>query len=99
MEVDEVLARIPGIELGIAVGFDNDACGQEVGAVVKVKDGAIVTEDAVLAFCRKHLPFTMRPKAVVLQTSIPVTPAGKYRRQECASLFAQWKATRFSEQA
>ena len=99
MEVDEVLAHIPGIELGIAVGFDNDACGREVGAVVKVKDGAIVTEDAVLAFCRKHLPFAMRPKAVVLQTSIPVTPAGKYRRQECASLFARWKATRFSEQA
>ena len=38
-EIDEILMHIPGVKAGIAVGFDNDWYGEEVGAyVVRRKD-------------------------------------------------------------
>jgi long-chain acyl-CoA synthetase len=96
-EIDEVLVQMPGLEAGIAVGFENEWYGEEIGAYVKRRPGLTVTEDEVLAFCRKHLPFFKSPKAVVFGDSIPVTSTGKHQRSKCRDLFAQWKETQFSE--
>jgi long-chain acyl-CoA synthetase len=38
LEIDEVLMSIPEIKAGIAVGFDNDWYGEEVGALVQLKE-------------------------------------------------------------
>jgi len=97
-EVDEVLMHIPGIEAGIAVGFENDWYGEEVGAYVKLKPEIVMTEEQVLANCRKHLPFSKAPKVVVFGSDIPVTSTGKYQRNRCKDLFSPWKAVQFTEQ-
>jgi len=96
-EIDEILMNLPGIEVGIAVGFENDWYGEEVGAYVKPKPGVILSEDHVLAACRKHLPFTKSPKVVVFGGDVPVTSTGKYQRSRCKELFGEWKGTRFKE--
>jgi long-chain acyl-CoA synthetase len=96
-EIDEVLMHMPGVQAGIAVGFENDWYGEEVGAYVKPKDGVELTPEEVIAYCRKHLPFSKSPKVVILGTDIPVTSTGKYQRNRCKELFAQWKGTQFSE--
>jgi long-chain acyl-CoA synthetase len=38
LEIDEVLMSLPEVKAGIAVGFDNDWYGEEVGALVLLKD-------------------------------------------------------------
>jgi len=38
LEIDEVLMSIPGVKAGIAVGFDNDWYGEEVGALVQLNE-------------------------------------------------------------
>ncbi len=96
-EIDEVLMNMPGVQAGIAVGFDNDWYGEEVGAYVKPKDGIVLSEAEVIAYCRKHLPFAKTPKVVVFGNDIPVTSTGKYQRNRCKHLFAQWKSVQFSE--
>ncbi len=96
-EIYEVLMTIPGVHAGIAVGFENDWYGEEVGAFVKLKDGMDLTEQQVLTYCRKHLPFSKSPKAVVFGDQVPVTSTGKYQRTLCKGLFAQWKSVQFSE--
>ncbi len=96
-EIDEVLMHMPGVQAGIAVGFENDWYGEEVGAYVKPKDGVRLAEAEVIAYCRKHLPFSKSPKVVVFGIDIPVTSTGKYQRNKCKGLFAQWKAVQFSE--
>jgi acyl-CoA synthetase (AMP-forming)/AMP-acid ligase II len=96
-EIDEVLMSMPGIHAGIAVGFDNDWYGEEVGALVKIKDGMDLTEQQVLAHCRKHLPFSKSPKVVIFGDSIPMTPTGKYQRTQCREFFGKWKEVQFSE--
>lgn len=96
-EIDEVLMHMPGVQAGIAVGFENDWYGEEVGAYVKPKDGVQLEADEVLAYCRKHLPFSKAPKIVVFADNIPVTSTGKYQRNRCKELFAEWKSVQFSE--
>jgi len=96
-EIDEVLMTLPGIEVGIAVGFENDWYGEEVGAYVKPKSGFTLTEEQVLSACRKHLPFMKSPKVVVFGDEVPVTSTGKYQRSKCRDLFGQWKTEQFKE--
>ena len=98
-EIDEVLMTMPGIQAGIAVGFENEWYGEEVGAYVKVKDDMVISEEQVLAHCRRHLPFAKSPKVVVIGDDVPVTSTGKYQRNRCKELFAKWKTVQFTEPA
>ncbi|MDP4235746.1 MAG: class I adenylate-forming enzyme family protein [Bacteroidota bacterium] len=95
LEIDEVIARCPGVKAGIAVGFENDFYGEEVGAYVqKLKGTNIVAED-VIRFCRENLPFSKAPKVVIFGDDIPVTSTGKYQRNKCKPLFSDWRAVQF----
>ena len=96
-EIDEVLMNIPGVQAGIAVSFENDWYGEEVGAYVKTKDGITITEEEIITYCRKHLPFHKSPKVVLFGEAIPVTSTGKYQRNKCKDLFAKWKPVQFTE--
>jgi len=94
-EIDEVLMGIPGVQAGIAVGFENDWYGEEVGAYVKLKEGAALTAEQIIAHCGRSLPAAKCPKVVVFGDDVPVTSTGKYQRNRCKHLFAEWKDTQF----
>ncbi len=94
LEIDEVINTCPGVKTGIAVGFENDWYGEEVGALVRKADPAL-TEKDVIDHCLKHLPFSKAPKAVVFSDDIPVTSTGKYQRNKVKHLFEQWKSVQF----
>jgi len=96
-EVDEILMNLPGVQAAIAVGFENDWYGEEVGAYVKLKDGIQIGEGEVISHCRKHLPFFKSPKVILFGNDMPVTSTGKYQRAKCKHLFAKWKAEQFVE--
>ena len=51
-EIDEVLNRVPGVRCALAVGFENDWYGEEVGAFVQREEGATVSDAEILAACR-----------------------------------------------
>jgi len=95
LEIDEVINKAPGVKAGIAVGFENEWYGEEVGAFVKLEEGAEEDEDAILEFCRERLPFTKSPKVVVFGDKIPVTSTGKYQRRKVTHLFEKWKEVQF----
>lgn len=94
LEVDEVLSACDGVQAAIAVGFENDWYGEEVGALVIRKSGD-VTEEDVLMHCRKHLPFSKSPKKVLFVDELPVTSTGKYQRNRVRHLFEEWKTVQF----
>lgn len=96
-DIDEVLNAIPGVRAAMAVGFENDYYGEEVGAYVQLEEGSSLTEEEILAACRKRLPFEKSPKVVVFGTSFPVTSTGKYQRNKLKPLFAAWKSVQFRE--
>jgi len=96
-EIDEVLNGIPGVKRGLAVGFENDWYGEEVGAYVQLEPGAAADAEAILAACRAKLPFSKAPKTVIFGDDIPVTSTGKYQRGRLRGHFSEHRATQFRE--
>ena len=88
---------LPGVEAGIAVGFENEWYGEEVGAYVKPKQDVQLSEKQIINACRRQLPFSKSPKVVIFGNDVPVTSTGKYQRSKCRDLFAEWKTTQFKE--
>ena len=97
LEIDEVINKAPGVKAGIAVGFENDWYGEEVGAYVVTEVDAREDEEAILEYCRQHLSFEKSPKVVVFGEDIPVTSTGKYQRRKVAHHFEPWKEKQFRE--
>ncbi len=94
-DIEEVLLEIPGVSAALAVAFENDYFGEEVGAYLVLADGAQVSEEQVLAHCRARMPFEKSPKAVVFGTEVPVTSTGKYQRLKLREQFVPWRHTQF----
>jgi long-chain acyl-CoA synthetase len=96
-EIDAVLMNMPGVKAGLAVGFENDWYGEEIGAYVQPMDGMAVTEADVIAHCRQHFAYQKCPKVVVFGDDVPVTSTGKYQRNKLKPLFSNWKTVQFTE--
>jgi len=97
LEIDEVLMNIQGVQAGIAVGFENEWYGEEVGAYVQLKEGSRISEEEIIRACRKELSFAKSPKVVVFGEEVPVTSTGKYQRNRCKELFVEWKSVQFRD--
>jgi acyl-CoA synthetase (AMP-forming)/AMP-acid ligase II len=101
LEIDEVLMSLPEVQAGIAVGFENDWYGEEVGALVllKTEAGKEKSEDeikqSIINQCRQKLPAYKSPKVVIFSDTIPVTSTGKYQRNKVKHLFAEFKKIQF----
>jgi long-chain acyl-CoA synthetase len=94
-DIEEVLLEVPGVKVGLAVAFENDYYGEEVGAYVVLEEGASVSEADILAYCRQRMPFEKAPKVVVFGTDVPVTTTGKYQRLRLRERFAEWRGVQF----
>ena len=75
-EVERLLTRCPGIRDAAVIGVPDPVWGDRVTALV-VSDW---TEEAILAWCRDHVPGARRPRAVVKVSSLPRTGLGKLNR-------------------
>ncbi len=96
-DIDEVLNAIPGVKAAMAVGFENNFYGEEIGAYVQLEDGSTLSADDILDACRKDLPYAKSPKVVLFGSDFPVTSTGKYQRNKLKPLFARWKNSQFRE--
>lgn len=96
-EIDEVLNEIQGVKAAMAVGFENDAYGEEVGAYVVLEEQASLQEQDILDYCKSKLPFGKSPKVIVFGKDFPVTATGKYKRNELKPLFKEFKTVQFSK--
>jgi long-chain acyl-CoA synthetase len=94
-DIEEVLLRLPGVKVALAIAFENDYYGEEVGAYLVMEEGSALTEAEVLAHCRAHMPFEKAPKVVVFGEDIPVTATGKFQRLRLRERFAAWKSVQF----
>lgn len=98
LEIDEVLNTIEFVESAIAVGFDNDWYGEEIGAYVKLKNGISESDESkkkILSYCMEKLPAYKSPKVVVFSNSIPVTSTGKYRRNSVKQEFEPYRKIQY----
>ncbi len=80
-EVEDVAATHPGILEVAAVGVDNGPAGELVKLFVVRKDEGL-TEEEIIAHCRKDLTNYKVPKKVAFVSELPKNNVGKILRRE-----------------
>jgi long-chain acyl-CoA synthetase len=85
-EIDEVLYQHPSVAAAAAVGVPDDLYGEEVAAVIVLKDGAKCSEQEVIEFCKARLADYKCPKTVRFVEDIPKGPTGKLLKRELAQM-------------
>ena len=81
-EVEDVLYMHPAIAEAAVVGVPDPVWVERVHAVVALKQGADVTKDDVIAFCKEHLASYKTPKSLEFIDSLPKNPQGKILKKE-----------------
>ena len=81
-EVEEILYAHPAIAEAAVIGIPHPTHGEEVKAVVVLKAGASVTEEALIAHCREHLAAYKAPRVVEFREGLPKTATGKILKRE-----------------
>lgn len=76
-EVEQALKHHPAVYDALVVGRPSERWGQEVVAVVAVREGMTVSLEALRAIAAEHLARYKLPKAVVFRASISRSPSGK----------------------
>ncbi len=87
-EIDEVLLTHPAVAEVVCFGVPHPMWGEEVEAVVVVRDGDAVTSADILAFCRERLSDFKRPRQIHIANTIPRTATGKIQRGVVAKAFS-----------
>jgi long-chain acyl-CoA synthetase len=80
-EVEEVLARFPGVAETAVVGVPDAEKGEIIKAVVVPKPGAALDVAALENHCRDHLGKQKRPKVIEIADSLPKNFLGKIQRR------------------
>lgn len=88
-EVEQVIARIPGVREVAVTGVMHPDWGEAVVAFV-VPNSADVTAEGIQAACRPKLTAYKRPKAIVLVPRLPVTAVGKIDKKELRKEWPGW---------
>ena len=80
-EIEDVIATMPQVLEGAAVGVPDDKSGEAVKVVIVKKDPSLTVEQ-VKAFCKENLTGYKLPRFVEFRTELPKTNVGKILRRE-----------------
>jgi fatty-acyl-CoA synthase len=87
-EIEEVLFSHPKVSNAQIFGVPDKILGEEAAAWIKLEEGASVTEDEILQYCKKRLPDSHLPRYIKFVSEFPMTPLGKvqkFKMREMAS--------------
>ena len=80
LEIDVVLLDHPGISQVVTFGIPHDKLGEEVGAVVVLRNGHVLSEQDIRDFAATRLAAYKVPRRVVLMHHLPKGATGKVQR-------------------
>jgi oxalate---CoA ligase len=79
-EVDEILMDYPAIAQVVTFGIPHEKLGEEVGAVVVLREGRTATEDQIRDFAKTRLVEFKVPRTIIFLDEIPKGATGKLQR-------------------
>ena len=80
-EIEDVVAKLPGVFEVAAVGVPDQHSGEAVKLFIVKKDQALTDAD-IFAFCKEQLTGYKRPKIIEFRTELPKSNVGKILRRE-----------------
>src|SRR5712692_7301672 len=84
LEVEHVLLQHPDVKQAYVVGIPDRDKDEIVAAAVELRDGAVLTPEALAAFCRERLAGYKVPTRFVFRKAgeLPRTPTGKVHKPQ-----------------
>lgn len=79
-EVENLIARLPGIVMVAGIGVPDPVLGEVGRYYIVGREGGTPTADEVLAHCRQNLADYKLPRQIVFRHELPLTPAGKVQK-------------------
>ena len=79
-EVDEILMDYPAIAQVVTFGIPHEKLGEEVGAVVVLREGWTATVDQIRDFAKTRLVEFKVPRTIIFLDEIPKGATGKLQR-------------------
>ena len=85
-EVEAALREHPGISDAAVVGVADRRWGEVGVAFVQLRQGAAVTEQEVIAYCRERVAGFKVPRRVVVMDELPLLTSGKVDKRHLATV-------------
>jgi fatty-acyl-CoA synthase len=79
-EIEEYLYRHPKVLEVAVVGVPDRKYGEEVGAVIRLREGATAQPDEIIEFCRGQIAHYKVPRYVRFVDAFPMTVTGKVQK-------------------
>jgi acyl-CoA synthetase (AMP-forming)/AMP-acid ligase II len=86
-EVEQVIWAHPAVQDCAVIGTPHPDWGEAVTAVVELNDGARLTEEELLAYCRPRLGGIKTPKKAVFVGALPRSANGKVLKKDIREPF------------
>ena len=93
-EIEEIIYEHPAVLDVAVIGVPNEEWGEELKAVVQLKDGAHATADDIIDFCRERLADYKRPRSVDFVAEVPRNPSGKLLKREIRASYWEGRERR-----
>jgi acyl-CoA synthetase (AMP-forming)/AMP-acid ligase II len=94
-EVENCVAQHPAVAQCAVIGIPSDQWGEAVHAIVTRKNGASVTAEDLIAFCRERIAAYKCPRSIDIRDGmLPLSGAGKILKRELRAPFWEGKARR-----
>lgn len=80
-EVEAILSEHPAVNTAVVVGMPNNISGEVPKAYVIKQQGADVTENELVKFCKERLSHYKVPRSIEFVDSLPISATGKILRR------------------
>ena len=81
-EVEEAIYEHPGVAEAAVIGVPHEELGEEVRAVVALKEGETATEEEIISFVKERVAQYKYPRSVLFMDDLPKTATGKILKRE-----------------
>jgi fatty-acyl-CoA synthase len=88
-EVEKVIQNHPAVQEVAVIGVPSEKWGEEIKAVIVLKEGQKVGADEIIKFCEDKLAGFKKPKSIEFIEKLPRNPTGKILRRELKERFSK----------
>jgi len=97
VEVENVIAQHPAVHSCVVVGIPHEKWVEQVHAIVILREGALTSEDDLIAFARGQLAGFKVPRSVTFRSEpFPLSPANKILKRELRAPYWAGRSSRLA---